>query len=245
MQKSILQNANLANLTDLWRIGSSAFQSYYSNADFDYCWINDAAWPNRLWFHQMPNSESILKAKKVIHQAPFSLTIPYWDIYPQDSQPLLIQEGFEAYFEQMAMVLKLENQYSISKKFKLQKVTQESEAKQWTDLFIQAFRYRISPLTILKNRSFSYYIAYYENQAIGTALTNPTHNNIGVHAIGVPPQHRRKGLAALIMQQLINWAVQEKRDYMTLQASNMGKGLYLKLGFEEQFLITNYRLPKQ
>ncbi len=53
---------------------------------------------------------------------------------------------------------------------------------------------------------------------------------------------RRKGYAEQIMKLLINIATEEGVDYMTLQASDMSKNLYLKLGFEEQFTIKNFKI---
>ncbi len=67
---------------------------------------------------------------------------------------------------------------------------------------------------------------------------------MGVHSVGIPPEMRRKGYAKQIMKLLINSAVDNACDYMTLQASDMGKNLYLNLGFKEQFTIKNYKLQQ-
>jgi len=46
------------------------------------------------------------------------------------------------------------------------------------------------------------------------------------------------------MKLLINIAVENGNEHITLQASNMGKNLYIKLGFKEQFSIKNYTLQQ-
>ena len=44
------------------------------------------------------------------------------------------------------------------------------------------------------------------------------------------------------MQTIMNQAKRNGYKHLTLQASDMGKGLYLKLGFQEDFIIRNYQL---
>ena len=62
----------------------------------------------------------------------------------------------------------------------------------------------------------------------------------GIHGVGVIPSYRRKGFAEEIMKVLLNDALEYGADYSTLQASNMGKGIYERLGYSEDFLISNY-----
>lgn len=83
-----------------------------------------------------------------------------------------------------------------------------------------------------------------KEKPVGTTLTFKTNNVIVVHSVGIPPENYRRGYAEQIMKALINMGITNNNDYMVLQASDMGKGLYLKLGFEEDFLIKNYILFK-
>ncbi len=56
---------------------------------------------------------------------------------------------------------------------------------------------------------------------------------------------RKRGFAEQIMKRLTNMAVENGSEYVTLQASDMGKNIYLQLGFEEQFVIKNYFLQPE
>ncbi len=47
------------------------------------------------------------------------------------------------------------------------------------------------------------------------------------------PKYRKKGYAASAMKMLINEAKKQKLSYVELSASELGKPLYQKLGFEE------------
>jgi GNAT superfamily N-acetyltransferase len=57
----------------------------------------------------------------------------------------------------------------------------------------------------------------------------------GRHAIVInvftEPEWRRRGAAALLMQQIIDWARTEKIDRLVLHASDDGRALYERLGF--------------
>jgi ribosomal protein S18 acetylase RimI-like enzyme len=55
----------------------------------------------------------------------------------------------------------------------------------------------------------------------------------------------RKGLGEKLMSTLLFQAKGQGFGYVTLQASQPGRGLYLKLGFKEQFVLKNYALQKQ
>ena len=57
----------------------------------------------------------------------------------------------------------------------------------------------------------------------------------GRHAIIVnvftEPEWRRRGVAALLMQHIIDWSRKERLDRLVLHASDEGRALYEKLGF--------------
>ncbi len=52
-----------------------------------------------------------------------------------------------------------------------------------------------------------------------------------VHSVYTEPEYRAKGLAALIIKQIINYCRQNQINRITLHASDAGKSIYEKLGF--------------
>ncbi len=237
----IIQNIN--NLTSLWKTASVPLDSYVKNSVFEYCVIKDSDWPNRLWFNQPIDEGTIHKAKKKLSTLSSPLTIPYFNIDTNNSYKLLEKNDFELKFEQVAMFLKLENTFNVSENLTMIHISNESEAELWAALYPRAFGYHIPKKIITSTeKSINYYLAYYQNQPIGTAIAFQTEKTIGIHGVGVIPEMRKKGFASEIMKHLINMAINDGSDIMTLQASRMGKNVYLKLGFKEQFLIKNYTL---
>ncbi|OBY66055.1 hypothetical protein LPB301_07145 [Polaribacter reichenbachii] len=211
--------------------------------NFDYSLIKNSEWPNRLWFHQEINKDIITLAKEKIITCSTNLTIPYWNIYNSNSFEILEQYGFHLKFEQIGMSLKTPDLITELNTLNLKEVSNEKEAQQWSILFSKSFGYYINPILLkTPNRNTNFYIAYDKDEAVGTTILHTTNKVAGIHALGIIPQQRRKGYAEQIMKLLINQSIEANSDYITLQSSNMGKGLYLKLGFKEQFIIKNYAL---
>lgn len=233
--------ANIENLTSLWQIASTSHQSYFTSNIVSYGWIENSDWPNRIWYHQDINQEIIDTTKKIIETSPVKLTIPYWNISGGTANKILEENGFKILFEQLGMSLKLHTPFTEQNDLNIRRVSNRSEATLWSELFVRSFGYRIHPDTLVKTiTKIDYYLAYHQGQAIGTAILHKTDTVVGVHSVGIPPEFRKRGFASQIMKLLINLAIIEGGDYMTLQASDMGKNIYLKLGFEEQFVIKNY-----
>ena len=240
-----LINANIKNLTSLWETVGISFDSYSKTSDFEYSEIKDSEWPNRLWLHQNITQDTVRLIKEKLAATTSNITIPIWNIYNKNEDTILEHNGFNIKFEQVGMSLKLNKPFDITGDVKIQLVTNSTEAKLWSELFIKSFGYKTSSETIMKTlNEISYYIAYHDGLPVGTAISHKTNNVVGIHSVGIPPEMRRKGYAEQIMRLLINMAIEDRNEYMTLQASSMGKGLYLKLGFEEQFVIKNYALQQ-
>ncbi|NIJ45221.1 ribosomal protein S18 acetylase RimI-like enzyme [Wenyingzhuangia heitensis] len=244
-EKTNFITENINNLTTLWKTVGTPFNAYFKSADFEYCEIKNSEWPNRLWFNQPTNQKiiDVLKNKAATTEA--KITFPIWNLNNKDQQALLEQNGFKLKFEQIAMCLKPNDLFEVENTVKIELVTNQNQATLWSDIFLQSFKYTISTETINKTlKNVDYYLAYHNNIAVGTAIIFNTNNVAGIHSVGIPPAMRRKGYAAQIMKLLINKAIKNQAELITLQASNMGKNIYLNLGFKEQFLIKNYILDQ-
>lgn len=234
-------HANIENLTALWKQAGLPFNGCVEGEEFSYCEVPHSEWPNRIWFNEDISEELITKAAESIAGKSTRFTLPYWDIYNSNSFEILNALGFEKRTEQIGMSLKLHQPFQQTIRLDHQRVTDPTAAKLWSDLFKQAFGYYISEEILMRTlKNIEYYIAYYETQPVGTAILYNTGNISGIHAVGVIPEMRRKGFADDMMAFILNRAIASHAAYATLQASAMGKGLYLKLGFKEEFIIRNY-----
>lgn len=238
---SNLITANIENLTTLWKAASIPFNAYFENPFFNHCEVKDSDWPNRLWFNNDLSQDDINMAIENSSVNLANLKFPYWDIYNSNSFELMEKNGFKLLSEQVGMSLKLEKPFTVPDDINVKAVSNDAEAKLWAELYPKGFGYRISKEIVIKTYTeINYYLAYYQNQPAGTAIVWNTKGISGIHGVGVVPEMRRKGLAKGIMNFLLNNSIESNAEYATLQSSPMGKNIYLKLGFEEQFVIKNY-----
>ncbi|MBL6449404.1 GNAT family N-acetyltransferase [Fulvivirga sp. 29W222] len=246
MKKEELINQNIENLISLWQTVSEKTNFQKSEEGFEYSMIPYSEWPNRLWFHQAPDEKTVAKAKEILLSSSKNITIPYWDIYANEAHQLLECNGFEVRFEQIGMSLKLTQSYDAPQNLELKKVRNGKEAQLWEKLFQQAFGYQISHKLLQQDyESTDFIIAYHNESPVGTAvLHHPSGDIIGIHAMGIIPEARRQGYAEQLMKIILNHSIEHGFKFATLQASAMGKGIYIRLGFEEQFLMKNYTLNK-
>ncbi len=230
---------NIKNLTELWKTVSE----FHSTSQYNYIAKGNLKWPNRLWFNGDVTQEKMLSAKNKVFSQYKNLVIAYCDIYGSNSSKIFEQHGFVKQFEQVGMSLKLTEQFETSKKIKLNLVTNIEEGELWSELFMASFGYEIHPKIVANtHKKVKYYIACFKDKAVGTAITYQTENVTGIHAVGIIPEYRRMGYADLLMRLVLNEAIKDKSEYVTLQASDLGKKMYLNLGFREDFVLKNYAL---
>ncbi|BFP43423.1 hypothetical protein FGF1_42680 [Flavobacteriaceae bacterium GF1] len=242
-----LKKLNIDNLISLWQLVDRRAGAYVPGDVFDHGTITYSDWPNKLWFTKKPTPEDIIIAKEIIASTSTKLTIPYWEIEGNDYESLFAKNGFEKVLEQVGMALDLSKGDFTPSGLKLQKVENRKAAQLWELLFERAFNYKIHYELILKSLDdVDYLIAYDQTFPVGTAVAYSTGNQIvGIHSMGIIPEMRRKGYAEKMMQSMLHEAMGRGSSHAVLQASAMGKGLYEKLGFEEQFAMSNYALSIQ
>lgn len=231
---------NIENLTSLWKTVGNEFDGVKLCSNYQQSIIKSSQWPNRLWLTEQIKRQQIPELIANIKSIDTKITIPIWN---QDLFYLFNDNQFDFKFQQIGMSLNLNKQTPFDTKLQLEKVKSHDDARIWSTIFKESFGYIIHSDSIFKSISkVDYYIAMDNKNPIGTAMTYKTDNNLGIHAIGIPPLNRRKGYAKQIMYSIINTAIKEEISYLVLQASDMGKGLYTNLGFKEDFLIYNYQL---
>jgi ribosomal protein S18 acetylase RimI-like enzyme len=235
-----IKQKNISNIISLWTEVSEPFNGNYNKESFAYSYLPFSEWPNRLWSYQF-TANVVDAAAQVIRDEKKKMTISYWD----DDHDLLISKGFQQKSQLVGMSLPLTEKLVYEKRLQLIRVESRAQCKQWSNAFQLAFNYFIHEDVLLNSpHSVQYYTAMLDGAAIGTAILY-IHNDIaGIHAVGVLPTKRKMGFADEIMKALINTVVARKASHAVLQASKMGIGIYKRLGFQEDFLFTNYFLPE-
>ncbi|QGY45720.1 GNAT family N-acetyltransferase [Maribellus comscasis] len=241
-----LIKANIENLTSLWQLVGQKTNAFYTQEEMKYCEVINSEWPNRLWFPNKVSEANLEAAKQILLKSSVEMKISCWNDSEEDFDGLFEKCGFEKVSKQIGMVLKFNGNVEITSAIKLERVLDKTKAVLWSELFGEAFNYRIAPeLLLLSWNDVEYFIAYDNEQPVGTCLLYSSASDVvGIHSLGIIPSMRRKGYAEKIMKLLLNESMESGFSYATLQASEMAKVMYAKLGFSTQFMMNNYRLKK-
>lgn len=235
---------NTQNLTSLWELGAQADGIFQQHQDHALALVADGEWPNKLWFHQTPTTDVLAEVKK--RHSLNGLTIPVWSKDIDTLDEIMQQQGFRLKNQLIGMSMMLNKSFQEFYKLTLKRVEDEAAACSWSDVFLSAFGYRIHPRTIMRTAAaVSYYIGYHNDTPVGTVVRyQPTPNVVGIHSMGVLPTFRRMGFAEDLLLQALDISKANGATQATLQSSAMGQGLYLKVGFQEDFKLNNYIITK-
>jgi ribosomal protein S18 acetylase RimI-like enzyme len=233
---------NIDNLTTLWKTVATPLLSYHTTDFLEFSQIKNSGWPNRLWFQKDITEENLPLIIETIEKNS-GLVIPYWDIFESNSNQIFEQNGFSVRNRLTAMALKLDEKFTLQNDLTFKTVLNEEDAKIWSDIYPLSFNYVISKETLIQNfENAKFYLVHFEEKPVGTLTLFQTGKTMGIHGVGIIPEMRKRGLAEEIMKFAINQAIDSGAEYAQLQASDLGKGIYTRLGFEDLFIITNYQL---
>ncbi|MEQ8927383.1 MAG: GNAT family N-acetyltransferase [Fulvivirga sp.] len=236
--KLITENIN--NLISLWSLGGKLAGRLFTNQDYSMSVVQHSEWPNKLWLHKNPDQPLMDEIREQWKLNNISIAI--WDDPFNKVEDLLTSNGFELKNVLTGMSLVLKSRFKASENLNLVRVNNLEQAELWSELFLKAFGYQITVSTIINTMHMvNYFIAYNKDEPVGTAvLYQDNLNVIGIHSMGIIPEHRRKGYANELLHHVLSIAEKKGATLATLQASEMGKGLYLKTGFKEDFKLKNF-----
>ncbi|MEP1033058.1 GNAT family N-acetyltransferase [Ekhidna sp.] len=240
-----LIKANTNNLTALWKTGGQLAGQYIEESGYHLSIAESGEWPNKLWFTQQMDMQTLVDIQLKWNMD--QLSLPIWGKDIEQQALMLKASGFEEKLMQVAMSMHLEDVPHYVERVVIEKVTSTSMAETWSQLFQEAFGYKISANAVSGTMDFiEYFIGKHNGTPIGTAvlfMDNPT--VAGIHSMGVIPSQRRKGYAEELLIHVLNIARMKGAAHATLQASDMGKGLYLKTGFQQDFIIKTFTKHKK
>ena len=234
---------NIDNLTHLWKIAGQTFQGYSKNSEYSLSIIDNAEWPNRIWIESPPSVTSLEEVSLKMKNHP-ELTFSYFK-QGQENDNFTTLNHFKPKSLQYGMSLPLNKKIETKRKIEFIQVNNEVKASLWSNAFFDSFGYKITANTVVKTcNEIQYFLVYDNKNIVGTVILLVTNNTAGIHSLGVIQSQRKKGYALSIMQHILNKAIDLNCNLATLQASEMAKNMYLKMGFTTNFLMENYTLKQ-
>ena len=233
---------NITNLTALWHCMGSTNSPLSSGAAVE----QSFSWPHRLWIAPdvRLNESELGELRSFLAAAPTSV-FPVWGGAENPLSSWLEREGYGVSFKQTAMHLpESQAEWPRSDDLVVKSVSDVSRSDEWTRVAAESFGYSIDPVVVrglLGSPDLDLLVANRpDGETIGTALLLEQDRIVGIHMMGVLPDHRRAGVARQIFHELLRRAVSRRPADVVLQASVMGEGLYRSLGFASQFEIWNF-----
>ncbi|WP_421976013.1 GNAT family N-acetyltransferase [Roseivirga seohaensis] len=236
-----LKKQNLYNLMSLWRLVGQKAGRYDSMKSFEISEVNNSQWPNKIWFNEDATWDIILN---VANQYDLKkLTLSVWGNLVETIDQVLLTDDIQLSSTQYGMSMPLASFQKSENLVELVQVADTLSAQLWSETFEKSFAYLIHKDTIMKTMNeVNYFLGYSEGIPVGTAvLFIDEYRTAGIHSMGVIPEMRRKGFAEDILTQTLAIAHENEAKTATLQASDKGKPLYLKMGFNEDFIIKNFK----
>ncbi|WP_431125912.1 GNAT family N-acetyltransferase [Flagellimonas flava] len=234
---------NIQNLTRLWKVAGEQFHGYKQEGQISSSFIPESEWPNKIWTEVHLSEDIMAELKDTMEQNP-QLTFSCFNPNAADN-PVLAKHNFELQFNQTGMSMPLNSKFTTQKKLDFKRVETAVQAALWSTAFMSAFGYDFGTRTLEKTLDkIPYYLVYHNKELVGTVILYKTGKIAGVHALGIIPEKRKQGYATEIMYNILNKAIEDGSEWATLQASDMAKNMYLKMGFNVDFLMQNYKLKQ-
>lgn len=235
--------SNINNLTHLWKIVSSSFQTYFEKDNYSYCYIHNSQWPNRIWTNTQLNAMVLNDIANEIKTNQSNINFSFFNTANPLDNELLKSLQFTEIGIQYGMSKPLDKKYELNNKLAFLKVEGKEEIQQWCKAFEKSFNYQISEETLARNfNKTDFYLIYSEGDIAGTIILHLTKDIAGIHALGIIPEMRSKGIAREAMKKIINISIGLNAKHTVLQASEMARKMYESMGFTTQFSMHNYQL---
>lgn len=234
---------NQSNLTQLWTAMAEAYDSFGTKDPWAYALIPESEWPNRIWATETWRPEDMKDLEQFLAKGDYRPTLSLFEVARPEQTMALRQGGWEPSTTQYGMIRALKQaKFEVVDNLETQLVENKEQAALWSSIFEQAFGYHIAPAFLLtKVPQLSSLLLIQDQKAVGTLMFYETGKVVGFHSMGIAPEARGQGLATKAMALLLRQQQAKGKEQAVLQASNMAKGLYEKLGFEHQFIMRNYR----
>lgn len=239
----LIQN-NIENLTNLFKIMGANQEEISNNKKLHL----SKSWPNRLWMPYNYNKQDLQDAINCNSKKDKSYILSLWENDKelfQESIKELESKEYKVLFEQIGMYLDLNNtNIEENSDLEIKFVTNKDDVLTWVKIASKSFGYEIDTNVIEKiseNENVYLLLGYKNGIAVSTTLLFENSSVMGVHLVGVPKENRAQGIAQKMMEKAICFSKQRGIDFMVLQASTLGLGIYQRLGFKENFILKNYQ----
>lgn len=129
----------------------------------------------------------------------------------------------------------------------IRKITDQEDIDDWCKI-VEAGLMSGNPIShkmfyrLSQETNTFFYLAYFDNQPVATAMTILEKEEIGIYLIAILEEFRRKGIGQAITTIALSETAKIGGELVHLQATKLGEPVYRKIGFQKMMDIAVYRI---
>lgn len=198
------------------------------------------------WVFGKPSFESFQRARSFFGEKPFK-----WCVSEQDDRLELMEMGFKESGRSHEMAIYIRNldiPYA-AEGVNVRSVISLHDYSQWVTTSAKAWS--LDPvmwdrffLPWIKTEKIVPYIAFFNGEPVATSLVHFGEREASLWGIGTLPEFRCQGFGTAVTCACLQEAKKNGYDWAVLSASEMGKSMYEKIGFQFLQVIHHYSSPE-
>lgn len=221
--------------------------SIFSYKSFDFYSNPDSHWFTRAILEGNPSLSDLSSEIEDLRDKGFHPDI--LDFLNTRTHEISIRElGYNSRNEQVGMFLK-GDPISLNKKSNMEldirKIRTKKDLKVWLGILNDSFRSDDREnlyLKLLNQNSFRLYGGFINGQMTTTGMTFYDGKSFGLYSITTDRDHRGFGHASALIEHMLGEIRKKFPGFIILHATEMGKGIYEKFGFEKSTLLRHWSI---
>lgn len=236
MEKILLPESSFSDLSQF--IADTEGKEVETGIGYRYYNVDSSGWSNRFCLVKM-NQDTIPHIIEGIQNHTPNLISYTKECAPESLTDKLRELGYEVSKEQTGMLFRIEDDFEVAEGDRspcIQRIDLE-RLEEWSNVTAEAFpkpsEYRSFRLLMEQHPEKLAFFGYVEDgKMLGTTMVYKKGPNPGIHEVAVLPGLRGKGIARKLVMAALEECKKEGFEMASLQASELGRGLYKRLGFE-------------
>jgi len=223
------------------------------NNDLSWVMSDNSDWPNRIFRARLNPADVNEKITTVVNQIKLGNIPKIWTItpssIPKDLGEQLLAHGFYQYNVQSGMAIDLLTTTIIPKQQNRELVIHRCHnldtLRQFKSVSDTAFNRNVNFdifVKMLNEKSIHFYVGSIHDHVVATLIISYSATFAGLHLVTTHPNYRKRGIAATMVRNALYDIQTQGYPFVVLQASQLGEGIYQKIGFKKHLDLMHYAL---
>lgn len=229
----------------------------FNYKSFDFYSNPDSHWFTRIILKGSLSPSELVKEVEDLRKKGFHPDILDF-LNTREHENAIRELGYDSCNEQVGMYLKgnpapsdksntLKNlniqKNAITEALEIRKIETPNELKDWLKIVNESFESDDREnlyLKLIDRKGFRLYAGFVNGNMATTGMTFFDGESYGLYSITTGPRHRGFGHASVLVEHILGEIRREFSGFIILHATEMGKGIYERFGFEKSILLRHW-----